>query len=289
MSVNKALVKRKIAMLNLTLLATLSAFSVNFNTGVHIGPPPAELYGSDKPLSEVKVGGFRGTIRYMTSEKKILIDWRLIDSATNKQVLAGDQEIHFSYWPTEVMVDGLEIVVAGKRSRGATCIEVITIGPPTVLFPVGSNSILGPAPILSIDEVYAEKTVSRDMVTHMLPQQGANGDGIFVQFWDSRDVYLLLKSTGTYTLVATPSTATAPAISQPLLDNKMREAFVWDHKTMGYIYGFHSSGFDPSLGVVLLVDDDATRDGVIDSVIHLTNQDWASMGMSDPNNYNSLN
>ena len=258
-------------------------------SGVHIGEPPAELHGSGKPNSILSIGDFRGSVTYFTSAKRIGIRWDLVDPNTGGSTLRGQQSIHLSFWPTEVITgDPSELIVAGKRARGATCIQVISLDSPTVLFPVGSSPIIEPAAISGIDEIYGEKTVTRDMVSHIFEQHGANGEGVFVQFWDSKDVYLLSKISGSYALVASPVTTGTGVITEPALNADFDQAFTYDHKQMGFIYGFHSPQFDPSKGALLLIDDDASRDGVLDSSVVLSVQDWVSTGMGDPDNYNDL-
>lgn len=119
----------------------------------------------------------------------------------------------------------------------------------------------------------------------MFRQQGADGDGLFVQFWDSKDVYLISKSTGNYKLIAGPEARSLPVFSEPLLGEDWPDSRAANHKTLGYLYAFNNSHFESGLGVLYLVDDDASRDGVIDYVLYMTPQVWDDLDMGLASSY----
>jgi len=248
---------------------------------VYVGEPPPELWGSSKDRVAVSMTGFTGLIRYETSGKTISIEWRQKLSDSVYTTHRGVQELALPFWPTDVVrIAPLRFCVAGKKRNGATVIQEFALGHPVLTTDLEGNARVH-APVTSIETIYDEVAEGRDMVTHMFLDL-ASGTDLFVQFWDSNDVYHLDPATGLLTIAfsaiplqGTPDTA---ELAKPF-----RRSFGGrEHATLGFVYGLHSPD-QPSLNCLLLVDSD--RNGVLDTSMVLTPQEWKDLGMSDGANY----
>lgn len=245
------------------------------DSGVSIGIPPRDLW-STGAASYRYPANLEAVMRYDTPGKSVSLFWRSVTG------VAAEQQIALDYFPTRAIFlsDG-RLCVAGKRGRGATTLDLLEIVPPSRvqdLYTLPRN--LDASATKSVTTVFEARQVGQDMV-RLVNENMTNPDWLFVQFWDSRDLYSLDLTSGAVTLVASP-TAQGSAIHAPSLVVDYSVINRRDHIRSGYLYIMAlESGGAP---IVVLVDSD--RDGVLDDCLELTAGEWGSQGYGDAANYN---
>lgn len=258
------------------LVLTASASSTARGAEVHQGSPPIELWGLEKRPQVLVIGEYLGTVEYHTADESLSIRWRA--SSDSPAFALGSQQIPLSYWPTAVVrTSPSQICVAGKRAGGATVIEEFSFGPP-IFGPDGfGNNAVAPR---VVTKVYDAASAGRDMVAFMFADL-SDEDRLFVQFWDSRDVYRLDRRSGALELAyARAPGARAPHARE--LGLHLGRAFFGNHVDLGFLYGLRLSCSEGS-GVLLLID--GNRDGTLDTHLHLTSAQWAAMDLSNAAHY----
>ncbi len=259
-------------------------------------PPPAALSLGASQYSVIKQGSITGAINYRTADSVVVERWRYGATVKPSDTLSIKYvEFATAYWPTDVcaLSDG-QILVSGKskRASGETIIELWefenggAVPPPQAIQnpTTGQTNYhwLFPART-SIREVYREATVGRNMVLNVFPNHGHSGC-VFVEFYDSRDIYELNLQTEAYTRVV--STATEQGVLvQPLLQSAYDCYWSADHPTRGYMYVLRQNldlGTAPPPGLVL---QDTNRDGVLDCTYTMSDLDWKNAGLGDHTAY----
>jgi len=254
---------------------------------VHIGVPPVHLRGNDHEFALMETGDYRGLVQMDTWAKQVHIDWSLIDPDTAQYVVEGEQDIALGYWPTRVLAfDGATLYVAGKKERGATIIEEISLGTPTIGKQIGlragSVPVVVPPPVTLRQPLYNEATTGRDMVLTMFVNQARPAE-LFVLFDDSRDLYTLHRTTGAVALHYSASAGKGVPV-EPQLVGDFDRFRVYDHVQQGFLYVCTAPTIDGA-AFLLLIDSAPARDGTIDQTLYLTDKEWVAMGYTKPENY----
>jgi hypothetical protein len=242
---------------------------------IHQGVPPAELWGFGRTTHKITYdNGIWGRVEFNAPKKKLSVLWRLGSTGLR-------QDFATSYYPTDVIaLTATRWCVAGKRTRGATVIELWTIQQHLALYADGGGGppIIRTAAITEIETVYDEAVQGRDMVALMCAKR-EDPDKLLVQFWDSKDLYELDLGSQQYTRVATPGQVQG-VLQVPALDKAYCQFWSREHVSQGFVYVLSCSG--TSLDSLVLKDSD--KDGSLDGWVVADTALWAQ-DCSSPANY----
>ncbi len=256
-------------------LSCSDSTATNTASSVHIGVPPVELHFAE-PTYHQYPGGLEAMLRYDVEGKQYSLKWRHDSGAFALQSIA------LSYYPTAArFLEPGDVCVAGKQRLGATTVEIFGIVPPTVTVDATTGETsLGLQAITKIDNVFDERATGKDMVRLMFPSFDTPSI-VFVQFWDSLDLYSIDITSSTHSLVASTASQ-AGILHAPGLGRRYMLVRQYDHVAQGHLYVMSGvTDSDP-----ILVFADADRDGAIDSEFELTAAQWESQGYQDAANYN---
>ncbi len=269
----------------LSILVLLLSISGSFQPSppeIHRGVPPFELWGLNGGSGcRIKFDQNWGVLGYETRNKLIRIDWFQLRSGSVFSQPMGYQNIALTYYPTAIVRSAAnKICVAGKRENGFTVIQEFTLEPPTLRADAHGTEALD-SKISGIAGIYDSADISRDMVVHMFRSMSST-PALFVQYWDSKDVYSVNLKTGVVTIQFRATQPSDAPLEERLSGSLSARFGGRDHPLMGYMYGFrfHSR---TECGCLLLLD--RNRDGILDSSLFLTDQDWAEMNLSDNSIY----
>ena len=267
------------------LVLVLLSVSRALAQGVPAEPTPPHFgLGGEYKVTQVLsypngVPGLLGTVTYSLRGKAIKIYWE--DTATGQSAV---QEFPVAFWPTEaaVLEDRKRLCVAGTAASGATVIQIWVI--PQAQFVVGSNPpklVAGPAPIITT--VYSASNPGMEDVECALPVLGTP-NAVFIQFFQSSELYKLDFTTSTYTMtkVASPTGGGGGVMHIPQLDDGYIRYWARKHLAHGYIYVFNNIT-DSDLRPLVIRDIDL--DGVLDNFVVVPLGQWAVQGFADENNY----
>ncbi len=261
--------------------------------------PPDALTGLRKESTKVRVdaSNMDGEVVFDSLERALHFTWRW--KYTGELASHGWQLSHqteaTAFWPTEVAsLGGNRLAVAGKARRtGHTVLHVWTMDPPSSIPPpgveVGTGETLFPELALIVtdrDLVYDAAVPGRGLVQFMFANHGAP-DEIFVQFWDSRDLYLLDMNTNDLSLVLSSSRGHGvPWVAA--LANDYEHRFSADHSAQGYVYvmapAYESSDSAPDTLVLI----DADRDGDLDSWRTYDEDAYSQLGLTNAEEFNAF-
>lgn len=201
---------------------------------------------------------------------------------TNQGTYAHKQYLPVGYSPTEVTAGSVfgEIFVGGTNKFGYTKIVRYLFDTPKL----DGNQVPLDAAMLEQDEVFgANKQSGTRDIYQLLPNRGAPGH-LFVQFWNTKDVYDLDLSTGEATRVVTVAPPASGLILVPELGQPHGFTYSRDHIDHGFVYFFTS--INPAEGgssTVILRD--SNRDGALEDGMTTTLEQYESLGFADPSRY----
>ncbi|MCC7011459.1 MAG: hypothetical protein IT454_02755 [Planctomycetes bacterium] len=200
-----------------------------------------------------------------------------------------------AYWPTSLATfDAERIVVAGKRSNGATVVELWRLTLPSVLEVAdentsGMNYAISDASVSELTPLYDAAVSGRDTVCGMTRMLGTGGaePAMLVRFFDSKQLVQMglgqffdgtADPVSTWTVRATP-VPSGSATVQPELNRKdLHEWIALRHATHGYVYYLQTlSGNGPAL-----VFTDHDRDRQFDATVLVELSDWVQTWTGDP-------
>ena len=226
-----------------------------------------------------QVPEIQGVVKYGMHGKTVKINW---ENTTTGQFAV--QEFSVAFWPTEaaVLEDRQRLCVAGTAASGATVIQIWVV--PQAQFVAGSNPpklVAGPAPIITT--VYSAVNPAMKDVECALPVLGTP-NAVFVQFFQSSELYKLDFTTSTYTMtkVASPSSGGGGVLNIPQLDDGYIRYWARKHIAHGYVYVFNNIT-DASLRPLVIRD--TNLDGVLDDYVVVPLGQWNAQGYADDNNY----
>lgn len=251
---------------------------------VLMGMPPAQVWfnessaqfrtGVAKPFIDV-------TVTYDTSAKLIRVKFvHRVDEGPAAE--SRSRDFPLSYWPTSIApLDSLgNFVVAGKTIRGRTRVEEFVLAQPLVIevgLPGGGSTLVLSEPAMtSVTEVFDEKSVGLDMIPHLIANRGESRR-VFIQFWDSKNIYDLDLDSQVYQLAVSP---TAGALVVQHMNADFNTCWSFEHLDHGYVYVFFNSNTGMRTAVM-----DTDKDGDLDYGAHMPPSLWSSMHLNDRTKY----
>lgn len=176
-----------------------------------------------------------------------------------------------------------EILIAGKevsRTWG-TVLYRYELTTPEVL----EDGLPGPVRVCKSELVWHGATAGQDMIRSMRPMLGDDGSKMLVEFWDSRDVWVLDLEAGE--LVTRVLDSTQAPESENRDGWRLSYGFSGDHFDEGFIYSYTGhempeQGLDDCVGVYFR---DLDRDGTIDDFAPLTFHRSVRLGLTDREKY----
>jgi len=233
-------------------------------------PPPKELRETERMWNKKwaePTNGLSGHAAYFTTAKKFTMTWR------HSSGVGASQDIALPFYPTAICRNGMDVIyVAGRNQKGQTVVHAMTYTPPTVTVGGGGAVSIGNAVVTNIDVLYHEATTGRDMIRFMRPTL-FDSTKLLIQFWDSRDLYLLDTTSGAYTKVAS-STASPGVLQVPSIQDHFDMVWFAEHVAYGYVYVLGSAKHD----VNALIIYDMNKDGVFDGFLSIPKSQWATSG-----------
>lgn len=240
------------------------------------GPPDAALdsvFERDWVL-QITDHPILGKVSFDLSDKTVNIKWVYSDhpAGERKNTARAKQVEPLDFWPTSVaaLTESL-VLVAGRRQNGKTIIQKWIIIPPLVTTLVnGSGVHLTPQAVASKTLVFSTSQPGMKDVAWMLPRIRGNGDSttsVFVQFWDSKNVYSVDLLTGSAQIQASPTANVAPLVL-PELDRPFDEFSYGMHVTEGFVLMLARQDVQ---GPTVLLQDNPV-DGTLDVATRLTIQ-----------------
>lgn len=280
------------------------------------GLPPFQLSRTASlDRMEVESNGYlTATARHRIHDKSVHIDYYATGSGPRDLPILANKSLTVatSYHPTAVafLEDGW-LAVAGKwagTAGNSTVIEIWGLAVPQIVQsipPSGgeANTVIRGARVLNRTVVLNIEEPGKAMVCAMLRVRGKPAS-MFVQFWDSRDLYEL-----DFSEVLDPSTppppvpfpiskvlSATPGGSAPFAPDLADKRRVWvrgaTHSTAGYVYTWiapaHEQIAAGSGGVPALTLFDTDRDGDIDTWGLQTQQQNLALGLLDPTQYEEM-
>lgn len=266
--------------------------------GVPSNAVPSEIHGFEgKSFARLTLTGSTATglasYQLMSRTVKILWEW---DAGGPRPIQHSTQVEAVTFYPTEICQVGPgRLAVAGKR-RTKTVIELWQFGTPVIppMIQTGQSSVYPEitVPVASKTVIYEEAVVGRDIVSVMLNNPVLSGSvtaSIFVQFFDSKDLYSLTCTPGgspteqdTVSYVCVRKSQSDPTIPViPALSTHFENRWSAKHSAYGYVYVF----VRPAVPALVLYD--ANLDGVLDSPGYLSLDDaaWVSGNWGDLSTY----
>jgi hypothetical protein len=198
------------------------------------------------------------------------------------------------YFPTAAVVTtGGKLLVAGKNMtrEAETVLYEYTIAHPSE--DSAGMSVL-PATVTGTRLVLSLAEPGKDMVRSMKRLYGRMYGAVLVEFYDSRDVWIVHTETGALVeqVISAGSFPHANGVPEyPASTEWDLYCFGGDHITEGYVYGLCGGpgtlqvGFSPT-DVFGLCFRDGDRNGTIDEVIELDSLEWFARGFGESSNYN---
>jgi hypothetical protein len=250
-------------------------------------PPPTAATVLNTGTELVYSAQLHGSVRIQSREQQVEVVWRHSPTGSflHENVRSVEtQRRSTNYWPTsaEVIVAN-KIAVAGKeRGTGYTRIEVWTLTAPSFEVPSAGPG-LQPQPDLVADVqlVYRAAIPGRDTVSAMVHVRG-KPSSLFVQFYDSRDLYELDWSTP-----ARPISLVLERSSEPGLGvDGYNYIMAGDHKTQGFVYVFMEVDCVPTIEGLVLCDSD--RDGDIDTHAVMRLATYHALGLAKRDQWREL-
>lgn len=227
-------------------------------------PPPTAATMLRTGTELVDSDHVRGSVRIESREQQVEVVWRYSPAGSflHDDVRSVETQTRStSYWPTSAeVIAPNKIAVAGKeRGTGYTRIEVWTLTAPSFEVP-RTGPGLQPQPDLVADVVLVHRAAitGRDTVSAMVHVRG-KPSSLFVQFYDSRDLYELDWSAPTRPLSLVLERASEPGLAVDGYNYLM----AGDHKTQGFVYIFMELDCVSTIPPLVLCDSD--RDGDIDT------------------------
>lgn len=197
------------------------------------------------------------------NEDSVELQWRLNPGAqvgTRGPFLAGSQLIQAQGWITSVAAgEAGELMIASKLPNGETRIEKCQVATPLVVTPEIRSHLIG-QPVISRSVVYQGSSAGKDTVNLMVRKRG-QANAYLVQFFDSKDLYVL-------DAAASPATLTLllDADSHPEIVGPFNSVIAGQHRSSGNVY--HLSNVDHDYfrveRSVYMIDSDV--DGVFEVV-----------------------
>jgi hypothetical protein len=243
----------------LTALAILGSFALDSGK-----PPPTQATELKTGTELVYSDQLHGSVRVKCREQEVEIDWRYSPTASFLPENVRSAQTQFRatrYWPTSAEVIGTnKIAVAGKEpGTDDTLIEVWTVTAPSFEVPkTGPGWRPQPDLVASMELVYRAAIVGQDTVSVMVHVRG-KPSSLFVQFYDSRDLYELDWSAPSRPIKLVLARAAEPGLAVDGYNYLM----AGDHKTQGFVYVFMELDCVSTIEPLVLCDSD--RDGDIDT------------------------
>lgn len=237
--------------------------------------PPALGVLREHPRVSWADAGTRARLGFSTREKKLWVLW--VDPGG----AATQQDVALEYYPTAAtLISPGKVAVAGKADLGATVIQVLDFVPPTgIAYDATGKPILFGMSVSAVQLAYREATLGRDVVLRML-KDPLDSQVIYLQFWDSRDVYSLNIRDRTLNLIASPDALTS-GLYVASLGSDWRGWWTKVHAVQGTMIVLKGRG--PAADTLVLFDD--LSDGTFESAEVLTPQEWYADGYNDPGSY----
>ena len=131
--------------------------------------------------------------------------------------------------------------------------------------------------------VYDDKVVGQGLVYFMFKNRKSS-DSLFVQFYDSRDLYELDVATDTLTRVLCSTAGESDCDVEPGLSRGFAYQFSGNHADLGYIYVLTGDVVDNvTTSGLLIIDSD--RNGTIDKTMQIVAADWGVYGLGSKTSY----
>lgn len=264
--------------LSIWLLATVPALvSLQEEPGktpdVSAGAPRYELW-SDGVTHLRFDEHFWGEVFARTDTRTVFCSWLYLPSPPSSKGKGGPtRKYTTAYWPTDVAGDGgLGLYVAGRAADGKTLIEKWSFAQPP-------EPLLGPVDLerTSVETLSISDTAGRRDVVQ-LARMATTAERLLVYFDDSREVWVLDVETRTWKKVAGPKDRTVLLV--PELAEDWKALKVRRHRSVGTMYVFSRDWKDTTLSLL-----DADNDGVPETHIILTTEQWGDQGFGDPASY----
>jgi hypothetical protein len=190
----------------------------------------------------------------------------------------------------------LLLFVAGRSRGGETLLEQWVFprggsyGPsvhPVVDAQGGASASLWTLPPRrQVREIFRHRQLAVDTVMWLLPNHGL-GTSLFLQFWDSRDVYSVDLSTGQLERVASAAPATNGAnwIYEPNLAAELHRYRSAERSGHGYVYILSAKSFGAMLPLQGVILKDLDKDGTLDTAVSHSTLEWQSLGWNQSAEY----
>lgn len=211
----------------------------------------------------------RGSLQILTNEGAIRIKWSWSEPGELSDLRAfAKQVLSASFKPTAVAAVGSGLLVGGfNEETGRTEIEFWEVDAPHVGTTVDPNTgfeshRITPQPLSSRRTLLSTDVVGMRNIRCIFGS-AIGSDFALVQFWDSKDVYLVDWSAGPPVWTLQVGANQLPSLAFP----EYRTFWRGDHMTLGLVYGMEIR--DTYVGPHPTLFFDADRDGALDSWIHL--------------------
>ena len=227
--------------------------------------------------------GLEVSFHISTLDREIRI--RTTNPATEKY---KGQVIGRPYYPTAFIPwgGGGIYLMGGTTFRGATVVQKITFTEPTSIIDINTgNEVISNMSIGSVDVLYDDETPGRRHVAWIsrFPTSLAP-NAILLQFYNSRDVYLLDTDTTAYSLFASPDLPGSLLVPE-LGSNLFNRAWSRVHKDYGRVCVIRDGNPQSSQDLVILMDTD--QDGDLDDYQSFHPAYWFSSEFFGPDQFTS--
>lgn len=247
---------------------------------VSVGPPPHRLQGFDAEVVVPVGNGMSIRSSFSTLGQSVRWTWLAEDG------LAMNLVTQTGYYPTlvkPVLRDGsLRYFVAGKHPiSGSTVIEEWIPNPPTLVEEptLGVKRLRGGS-VRSVRSLFDASNLGMDMIESAW-RDSINEDLMFVQYWDSQDVYILDLVAGNQTLLASSFDPLASLGVPCLSEHDHKAGWSRNHTSLGSIQVLVC---DTESSQCLILTD-SNSDGVPDAYVTADDECWASMGFQSASSY----
>lgn len=213
-------------------------------------------------------------------QKRIELLW---ENKASPDVHAHKQTILVGYVPTEVARGAQygEIYVGGTNKFGYTKITKYRLEEPSIGIDLNPTD----AAVLETDEVFGAPSTSPTRDVYQIIENRSAVSRLFVQFWNTKDVYDLDLATGAATRVVAATPPASGSILVTELTNRHDLVYSRDHMDNGYVYFFCAiDPLDTTSSTVILRD--MNRDGVLDDGAVVSLSTYQGLGLGDASRYN---
>jgi len=216
----------------------------------------------------------------VTSMQEVRFYWTAIGG------LAQNQTVSCAFYPTSITpitrAGGIRYIVTGRRpiTHNTVVEEWVLRAPVVLLDDVLGTKRLSRAGVRSRTVMYDAKNPGREMVEDAW-RDAVNEDLVFLQFWDSQDIWGLDLGTGVMQLKASSTNVPGALLVPDLAAHSHRDTWSRNHGAFGAISVMECDTQPPGW----LVLEDLDRDGGLDSYVVTDEASWEALGLSTAANY----